>query len=64
MLRNILEGEVRKKRGRPRLEYFAQIIKDMGCESFREFKELAGMEQNRVETGGCVKPVLGLCTQW
>ena len=29
----------------------------------REVKELAGMGQSRVETGGCVKLVLGLCTQ-
>ena len=32
----------------------------MGCETFREVKEL-GMAQSRVETGGCVKPVLELC---
>ena len=30
-----------KKRGRPRLKYFDQIIGDMGCETFREVKELA-----------------------
>ena len=43
MLRDILEGEVGKKRGRgrPRLKYFDQIIRDMGCETFREVKELA-----------------------
>ena len=41
LLRDILEGEVVKKRGRPRLEYFDQIIRDMGCETFRENKELA-----------------------
>ena len=44
LLRDILEGEVRKKRGRgrPRLKYFDQIIGDMGCETFREVKQLAG----------------------
>ena len=64
LLRDILEGEVGKKRGRgrPRLKYLDQIIRDMGCETFREVKQLAG-EQSRVETGGCVKPVFGLCTQ-
>ena len=35
----------------------------MDGETFREAKERAGMGQSRVETGGCVKPVLGLCTQ-
>ena len=43
LLRDILEGKVEKKRGRPRLEYFDQIIRDMGCETFRDVKELAGM---------------------
>ena len=43
-------------RGRPRLKYFDQIIGDMGCETFRE-------GQSRVETGGCVIPVLRVCTQ-
>ena len=40
LLRDIVEGEVRKKRGmgRPRLEFFEQIITDMGCEIFREVK--------------------------
>ena len=42
LLRDILEGEVGKKRGRPRLKYFDQIIGDMGCETFREVKQLAG----------------------
>ena len=48
LLRDILEGEVGKKRGRgrPRLEYFNQIIGDMGCQTFREVKQLAG---DRVE---------------
>ena len=40
-LSDILEGEVGKKRRRPRLKYFDQIIGDMGCETFREVKELA-----------------------
>ena len=31
-----------KKRGRPRLKYFDQIIGDMRCETFREAKQLAG----------------------
>ena len=35
LLRDILEGEVGKKRGRPRLGYFDQIIGNMGCETFR-----------------------------
>ena len=42
LLRDILEGEVGRKRGRPRLKYFDQIIRDMGCETFREVKQLAG----------------------
>ena len=29
-------------RGKPRLKYFDQIIRDMGCETFREVKQLAG----------------------
>ena len=43
LLRDILEGEVGKKRGRgrPRLKYFDQIFGDMGCETFRQVKELA-----------------------
>ena len=41
------------------LKYFDQIIRDMGCETFRG--QTAGGGQSRVETGGCVKPVLGLC---
>ena len=58
LLRDILKGEVGKKRGRgrPRLKYFDQIIGDMGCKTFREVKDI----KSRVETGGCVKPVLGL----
>ena len=55
-------GEMGKKRGMPRYEYFDQIISDMGYKTSKEVKEL-GMGQSRVETGGCVKPVLGLCTQ-
>ena len=31
----------REEMGRPRLEYFDQIIRDMGCETFREVKGLA-----------------------
>ena len=40
----ILEEEVGQKRasGRPRLEYFDQIIGGMECETFREVKQLAG----------------------
>ena len=30
-----------KEGGRPRLEYFDQIIRDIGCETFTEVKELA-----------------------
>ena len=41
LLRDILEGKMGKKRGRPRLEYFDQIIRDMGCKTFREDKEQA-----------------------
>ena len=40
LLRDILEGEVGKKRGGPRLEYYDQIIRDVGCKTFREVKEL------------------------
>ena len=57
------EFRKRKRRGRPRLEYFDQIIGNMGWESFREVKDLAGMGQSLVEKGGCVKQVLGLCNQ-
>ena len=41
--RDILYTEVGKKKEmvRPRFEYFYQIIKDIGCENFREMKELA-----------------------
>ena len=39
LLRDILGGG--EKWGRPRLEYFDQIIREMGCETFREVKELA-----------------------
>ena len=48
LLRNILEGGVEKKRGRgrPRLKYFDQINGAMGCETFREVKQLTG---DRVE---------------
>ena len=41
LLRDILERELGKKRERPRLEYFEQIIRDMGYKTFREVKELA-----------------------
>ena len=41
---DILGVEVGKKRGRPRLKYFDQIIGDMGFETFREVKQLAGRE--------------------
>ena len=46
LLRDILEGEVGKKRGRgrPRLKYFDQIIGDMGCKTFREVKSWQGTE--------------------
>ena len=40
LLRDILEGEVGKKRGSPRAKYFDQIIGDMGCETFREVTQL------------------------
>ena len=53
LIRNILEGEVGKKSGRARLKYFDQIIGDMGCETFREVKQLAC---NKKETrGGKIK---------
>ena len=42
LLRDILEREVGKKRGRSTSKYFDQIIGDMGCETFREIKQLAG----------------------
>ena len=44
LLGDILEGEMGKKRGRgrPRLKYYDQIIGYMGCETFREAKQLAG----------------------
>ena len=49
LLRDILEGEVGKKKGRPRLKYFNQIIVDMGCETFRVVKQLA---RDRAEWDG------------
>ena len=58
LIRDILEGKG-KKRGRYRLEYYLQTMKEMGCETFREVKDLAW---KRVEWRGCVK-VLGLYTQ-
>ena len=38
LLKDILEREVGKKRGRgrPRAKYFDQIIRDMGCKTFRD----------------------------
>ena len=42
LLRDILEGDVGKKRGWLRLKYFDQIIRDMGSDTFREVKQLAG----------------------
>ena len=53
LLRDILEGEVGKKGGRERLrlKYFDQIIGDMGCETLREVKQLAG---DRAEWRGVV----------
>ena len=44
LLRDILGGEVGEKRGMLRLKYFDQIIGDMGFETFREVKQLAGRE--------------------
>ena len=43
LLRDTLEGEEKKKRGREslRLEYFHQIMKDMVCGTFREMKEFS-----------------------
>ena len=43
LLGDILEGEMGKKRGRRRFKYFDQIIEDMGCETFRKVKQLAGL---------------------
>ena len=63
LLRDILEGEVGKKRGRLRLEYFDQIIRDMGYETFKKVNEMTGTGQSLVETGVFIKPVLGLFTQ-
>ena len=47
MLRDILEDDMGKKRGSPRLEYFPQIMKDMECGILREVKESSG--------GGCLR---------
>ena len=43
LVRDILESEnVRRKgRGRPRLDYCSQIVKDVRCVSFREMHRLA-----------------------
>ena len=39
----LLHGLIKyKPEGRPRLKYFDQIIREMGCETFREVKQLAG----------------------
>ena len=51
--RNVKETE----KGRPWLVYFPYIMKDMGCGTFKEVKELA---LDRVDW----KPLLGLCTRW
>lgn len=52
----ILEGKVgmKRRRGIPGLP---QIIKDLGCGTFREGKQLAWDRVDGVE--GCSKPVLG-----
>ena len=43
LLLTILEGVVEGKnaRGRPRLEYVTQVVKDLGCHSYSEMKKLA-----------------------
>ena len=43
VLKGILKSEEGWKRERdtPRLEYFLQIMKDMGCGAFKEVNELA-----------------------
>ena len=38
LLRGILNGKVGKKGGRTKVEDFPQIMKDMGCGTFREVK--------------------------
>lgn len=45
------ERELGENRGKetPRLEYFIQMMKDIGCEIFKEVKELACDWANRYE---------------
>ena len=47
IVRDILEAETgfKRGRGRPRLQYYNQIVTDVGCTSFRQMKRLA---QDRV----------------
>ena len=53
LLRDMQKSEVGQKwkRVRARFEYFHQIMKDMGCGTFREMKELTW---DRVERRGAV----------
>ena len=46
-IRNILKGEVVKKMGATRFEYFSWIKIVMVCGTFRELKEPSGIESNR-----------------
>lgn len=43
LVRDILEAEVgiKRRRGRPRLDYCSQIVRDVGCSTFREMRRLA-----------------------
>lgn len=55
---DILEGDIGKKRERPRLEYYSQLMKEIGCRTFGERKKLVW--DNQMNTNSCVKPVLML----
>ena len=48
LVRDILESEtgVKRGRGRPRLDYCSQIVRDVGCSTFSKMRRLA---QNREE---------------
>jgi len=49
LLKLIIEGNVdgKTERGRPRMEYISQIIKDMDTGSYRDLKKLSFLNQLR-----------------
>lgn len=60
LLGDILEEEIGKKRRRPKLKYFLQIMKNKDCETFRKMgKNSHGVDSNE---GEYIKPVLEQAT--